>query len=363
MKIRTLLRFGILITMVACSTPSVIAVSENPVCVPPTHESWGTLPGKQVSEEGSMKAVCQLGAAWVRVNTFAIDAALRSTRTDHARYRKLGFKILLQTKLNGGGGTPSKHPENLSKFKEKLRETLKKFPSDIVAPENEMDHTHRMYTGTAAQYLDLLEATCEIAHEAGAKCTDGGLSSQAMVKLVVDDLFRSGKVEKALEYAGYFAREFKGIAKEKITSKQLEKALDDPEIARSRDMLFGFKLENRTHRPDYINFHWYQRVGNGQISDQKQVEVLIAVIEMVRKAGGGIPVMTGEFGQTYNAKNASKAEALLPALLQTLTDHNVKVRVMFAGHGTEHGKVPGLWNDKGELAPRGRIFRDFVQKN
>src|SRR5262249_34906282 len=116
----------------------------------------------------------------------------------------------------------------------------------LLAVENEMDHdgstqTKAQYTGTAQDYLAELKAACEVSHELGIPCMDGGISSAGMLPAIADYYLQNGRTSDAMRFARYFPGRLGG--RDVSSASELGDALTAQNVERSRQILQGIKAQ------------------------------------------------------------------------------------------------------------------------
>lgn len=241
-----------------------------------------------------------------------------------------GLKLVLTVRNNRGQDGATTSPEDLSVYREKIRDVLEKYPPALLVVENEENST-LFYVGTPEEYGQQLKNACEVAHEKGILCTNGGLVSTLVALLVYYHYLDAGEVEKAEDFAD---RAF--------TPEQRDR-LDSPEameqVSKGRSLLDAYQSAG----VDYVNFHWY-------IADTK---ALVEAVDFLRNETGHA-VITNEVGQWNDDPSQTTA------VLSKLRDLSIPIAVWF---GIDGPKARGLVNPDGSLRPTGEAFKKFIEEN
>ncbi len=249
---------------------------------------------------------------------------------------KMGLKLVLTIRANGGGYLPTSPPSDLEAYKSGLSEILEQYKPEVLVIENE-ENSILFYTGTPQEYGVELQAACEVAHARNIPCTNGGLVSTEVALLVWNNYHENGKTAEACSFAqrSFDADTAKTLCSagsstdlpERIKSS-LEKGISLLEVYQSSGM-------------DYMNFHWY-------IPDAAALAETVAFLEKEI----GLPLMSNEMGQQFNEQPET-----VTLLLQTSQTLNLRYVIWFNADGP---KARALSNPDGSLRPNGEAFRDFM---
>jgi hypothetical protein len=126
-----------------------------------------------------------------------LDAGAKCDRCEDAVQH--GLKLVLPVRANGGAGTATVPPKDLSMYGALLGELLDAHAAAVAAVVIEGSaETEAAWGGTVDEYLALLAAGCATAHAKGVRCTDGGLASTTMIFLLADYQAASGSTAGAL---------------------------------------------------------------------------------------------------------------------------------------------------------------------
>ncbi len=250
----------------------------------------------------------------------------------------VGLKLVLTIRNNGGAGQPSTPPSDLNAFKQTLAQIIDKYKPEILVIENEENSAAIFYSGTTSQYLQELKAGCEVAHQKGIKCTNGGLVSSLVVFLVADSYQQAGDQNKANEYLN---RTLIG-AKQKLIS-QANSAKGREEIAQGKEFLAGYKGAGA----DFMNFHWY-------IADTKALGEAVSYL----RAASGLPVMTNEVGQQANTDPSQ-----VTSVMQEIVNLGLPYALWFSMDTNPPNGARALNETNGTLRPNGEAYAQFIRSN
>jgi hypothetical protein len=310
-------------------TTSVGATTENP---------FGVMSGWGQRAREHFESFVDLGARYYRPLEIALDREPSCAECERAR--QAGFELVLSVRANGGGaGEPSTPPADLAQYEAQVRATLARERPALLVVENEPD-SPLFYAGTPAEYLRLLETACAAAHSMDIPCADGGLTSATIIAMVLTDYWERGEYGPALDLARRVLPTW-GV-EPPPDARMLERFLIDRgfELAeRGRAFISGYAAAGA----DYLNFHWY--VGDGQ--------ALREAVEFLRRAGGGLTVITNEIGQRNDDPEQTVVE------LTTARDLGLPIIVWFSADTP--GGARSLVNPDGTLRPTGVAFRRIVR--
>lgn len=249
-----------------------------------------------------------------------------------------GLKLLLTIRNNGGRQQPTTPPTDWNKYKSTLSQIVDKYKPEVLIIENEENSAALFYNGTAQQYLDQLKAGCEVAHQKGIKCANGGLVSSLVAMLVADSYKQAGDGSKANEY---LARTLGG--KIQNTSTILTSSKAQEQLTKGKALLAGYKSSGA----DFMNFHWY-------IADTNALEEAVVYL----KTASDLPVMTNEVGQQKNT-DPNQVTNIMKKVVQL----GLPYAVWFSMDIQGYGGATGLTNTDGTLRPNGAAYASFISSH
>ena len=249
-----------------------------------------------------------------------------------------GLKLVLTIRNNGGGGQPSTPPSDLNAFKQTLGQIIDKYKPEVLVIENEENSGAIFYSGTTQQYLQELKAGCEVAHQKGIKCTNGGLVSSLVVILVADSYIQAGDQDKANEYLN---RSLVG-AKQAMIS-QFNSAKGKEQIAKGKELLAGYKSAGA----DFTNFHWY-------VADTKAMSEAVAYL----RSTSGLPVMTNEVGQQANTDPNQ-----VTSVMQEIKNLGLPYALWFSMDTNPPNGARALNETNGTFRSNGEAYAQFIKTN
>lgn len=308
----------ILSSLIACGSPTVTAaVGQNPFGV--------MLPSQLVRSPQGIQVAKKLGAAYFRPASILLDQWTGSCRECDIAL-DAGLKLVLTVRNNGPRGTAP--PRDLGAYQRTLGQVLDKYRPAVLVVENE-ENSALFYTGTPADYAAQLKAACQVAHQRGIHCTNGGLVSTLVALLVYDHYLESGQNALA---EGFAARAF---------TREEQRLLDSPKAKEQLRKGKALLASYRAAGVGYVNFHWY-------IADTRALEEAVAYL----KAQTGLPVITNEIGQFTDDPNQTTA------VMGKIVELRLPIAVWF---GLDGPKARGLVNRDGTLRPTGEAFKRFIE--
>ena len=249
-----------------------------------------------------------------------------------------GLKLILTIRNNGGGPqNPTTPPTDWNNYKSTLSQIVDKYKPEVLVIENEENSAALFYTGTTAQYLQELKVGCEVAHQKGIKCTNGGLVSSLVVVLVSENYRANGDSNKANEY---LSRTLVGSKQAMIA--QVNSAKGQEQFAKGKELLAGYKSAGA----DFMNFHWY-------IAD---TNALAEAVSYLRTASG-LPVMTNEVGQQANTDPTQ-----VTSVMQKIVNLGLPYALWFSMDTNPPNGARALNETDGTLRPNGEAFAEFIKK-
>ncbi len=301
-----------------------------------TTNPFGVMISGDTSQIKAQTAV-KLGAKYYRPISVFLDRWTGTCEECDAAVNA-GLKLVLTVRNGGGAGNPSTPPSDWNTYKTALSQVIDKYKPEILVVENEENSAALFYDGTTQQYLEELKVACDIAHQKGIKCTNGGLVSSLVVFLVSENYRASGDAKKADEYLN---RSLIG-AKQKLIS-QANSAKGREEIAQGRELLAGYKSAGA----DYANFHWYTA----------DAEALGEAVSYLR-ATSGLPVITNEVGQQANTDPGQVTN-----IMQKIVNLGLPYALWFSMDTNPPNGARALNETNGTLRPNGTAYASFITSN
>ncbi|MER3410815.1 MAG: hypothetical protein C4306_12265 [Thermoleophilia bacterium] len=284
------------------------------------------LPSRLVRSPQGMQVTKALGAVYFRPSAIFLDE-WKGTCPECDIALKAGLKLVLTVRNNGRGQATSP-PTNVAAYRRTLSKVLEKYRPAVLVVENEEDSA-LFYTGTPEEYAAELKAACQVAHQKGIPCTNGGLVSKLVALLVYDSYLASGQAAAAQDFA---ARVFTPREQRLLRSP---KAME--QIRKGKALLQAYRAAG----VNYVNFHWY-------IADTWALEKAVAFL----RAETGRPVITNEIGQLTDDPRQTTAG------MEKIVALGLPIAVWF---GLDGPKARGLVNLDGSLRPTGQAFKRFVE--
>lgn len=283
------------------------------------------LPSKVVRTPEGMEVAKALGAVYFRPSSIFLDQ-WKGSSTECDIATKVGLKLVLT--VRNSGPLPTAPPKDLSVYQRTLGEVLDKYRPALLVVENE-ENSALFYTGTPEEYAKQLKAACEVAHQKGISCTNGGLVGTLVAFLVYDHYLQTQQTAKAKDFAS------------RVFTPELQRRLDSHEakeqIRKGKALLSAYKEA----RIDYVNFHWY-------FADTQALEETVAYL----KEQTGLPVITNEIGQWTDDPQQTTA------VMSKIVELGLPIAVWF---GLDGPKAKGLVNLDGSLRPTGETFQRFIK--
>ena len=117
-------------------------------------------------------------------------------------YVNNGLKVLLNVTSKVTSFTEPEGPyiTDLVLYRQKLTELLNVYKPEVLVVENE-EANSSYYTGTAQEYINLLNIAIEECKTRNIKVTNGGFTARMSKLLVWDYYTTTGQISKATEYA------------------------------------------------------------------------------------------------------------------------------------------------------------------
>jgi hypothetical protein len=282
------------------------------------------LPTRLVLSPEGTEVMKTLGAVYYRPSSVFLDQ-WNGTCPECDVAIRAGLKLVLT--IRNSGPKPTAPPQDLLTFQRTLGQVLDKYRPVVLVVENE-ENSALFYTGTPEEYAAELQSACEVAHQKGIPCTNGGLVSTLVALLVYDHYLQSGESDKAQDFS---ARAFSEDIRDKLGSPEAQR-----QIEKGKLLLDSYRKSGA----DYVNFHWY-------IQDTCALEEAVGFLRQQT----GLPVITNEVGQFNDDPNQTTR------VMGKIVELKIPIAVWF---GLDGPKARGLVDPDGHLRPTGEAFRDFI---
>jgi len=284
------------------------------------------LPSQLVRSSQGMQVAKALGAVYLRPSSIFLDE-WNGTCPECDIALKAGLQLVLTVRANGRRQATSP-PGDLAAYQRTLSQVLDTYRPALLAVENE-ENSALFYTGTPQEYARELEAACQVAHQKGIPCTNGGLVSTLVALLVWEHYRQNGQEPKAQDFA---ARAFTAEEQRQLNSPKAQE-----QIRKGQVLLASYRAAGA----DYANFHWY-------IADAQALAEAVAYLS----AQTGLPVVTNEIGQHSDDPNQTTA------IMGKVMELGLPIAVWFS---IDAPKARGLVNMDGTLRPTGEAFKRFIE--
>lgn len=264
-------------------------------------------------------------------------------------YTERGFQLLMTLKAQpqhrntpediarGGPINLGSHlPEDMQAYKARVAEIIDATRPTVVAVENEPDG-RMFWDDTPQNYLQLLMAACEVAHNKGVKCTDGGLTSGTVVIMVYQHYLNTRQSAKA--------DSFRSRLNNRYTIPS------DPEQRRARaeegwTYLRGFKATGA----DHVNFHWYEHSASA-----------FAEAVAYLQSEAGLPAMSNETGQLN--EDGATTNGIMNEAFKLGLPHLIWFSFDWRADKEEEENARALQNPDGTLRPSGEAYKAFIREH
>jgi len=245
--------------------------------------------------------------------------------------RESGLRLVLTVRNSTGPNVPASPPTDLAAYQTVVSDIIAACRPDLLVVENEENSAALFYDGTPEAYHRQLNAACEVAHDAGIACTNGGLVSSLVAGLVAERYTEGGEPDRA---AAYLQRTLGDKARRFSSAKARE------QISKGRALLAGYRAAGA----DFVHFHWY-------IDDADALREAVAYLT----EASGLPAVTNEIGQQKNERPEQ-----VRAMLSTLQELRIPLAVWFSMDVPGFGGARALTDRDGRLRPNGEAFKSFV---
>lgn len=281
------------------------------------------LPTQIAASPHGMLVAHELGVAFVRPGGILIRER-RNAACDAAM--QAGFGLVLTVRNSDRVSLPSKAVTDMAAYQTDLGEILDIYHPEMLVVENE-ENAVRFYSGTPEEYVAQLKAACEVAHQMGIPCTNGGLASTLVALMVYDSYLQMEETDKAQSFA---ARTFG-------SEQQLNSESAQEQIRKGKTLLMSYKSTGI----DYLNFHWY-------FADTAALrEAVTFLMDQT-----GLPVITNEIGQHTDNPDQTTA------MMREIVELGLPIAVWY---GRDGSRARGLMEPDGTLRPTGKAFKRFIQ--
>jgi hypothetical protein len=303
------------------------------------------------SPQKRVETAKQLGANWYRPEPVLLGSA-ESKCDDCEAARAAGMKLVLVIRNAAAANKPSA-PGADAAFQQKLRGVLDQYKPEILIVESEPED-NKSFAGAPEEYAAELKAACDIAHSANIKCTDGALSSPDIAGVVIDELWKTDKLQagdfgiateivRAKGTGNTFSVLGRMMGGDKSQQEAIQKAtqtyLDKhcAEIDRARAFLLAAAGANA----DYANFHWKEL-------KPEEITTVLDILGRLNKR----PPMTDGIGQTEERPFETGEK------IRILREAGVAPIIWDGIDG--NGNV-GLVDKNGKIRPNGQAFQRAAQ--
>jgi hypothetical protein len=303
--------------------------------------------GVHLAQNAKTIAIAQsLGAAYIRFACF-LQKEDQGDLTDLCRQaHDAALKIVLTIRYSIGDLHPTVPPRTAAEWADyharvdSVLGMVSELGVVYVAVEDEQE-TGRYFTGTATEYLAMLQAVADVARGYGVIVVDGGLTSRSVTNLTLADLVDAANSRKtrtarirAQADAVAFARVTQGTPPADFADVQRRVDAMADELTVGRQFLAGYGAAGAFK----CNWHGYDLPG----------WVIRKVAKYLAKASN-LPLMTNELGQrsddehvTEDELRAARAAGCKPIIWYSMDKND----------GTR-----GLAAPDGALRPTGQVFQ------
>lgn len=271
-------------------------------------------------------------------------------------YVNNGLKVLLNitSKVTSFTEPAGPYITDTVLYRQKLTELLNIYKPEVLVIENE-EANSSYYTGTAQEYINLLNIAIDECKKRNIKVTNGGFTARMSKLLVWDYYISTGQNTKASEYAQKVFPDTLlntvGVAGYIASNSQVNATFQKAKL-----LLNEYKINKMT----YLNIHWYEPAKEGDFptanidnidrSDMKGFQETVEVFKLICNK----PVITNEIGQ-FNTKGT-----LTTDILQKCYDLNLPYVIWYSGDGPKIGDAKALYNGSGILRESGTAFKTFI---
>jgi hypothetical protein len=276
------------------------------------------------------------------------------TLTSFEEFSGAGLKILLNvsSKVTSASVPAGPYIVDTAFYRQKLVEILNKYIPEVLVVENE-EANSSYYTGTAQEYLTLLEIAIDEAKKRNLKVTNGGFTAR-MSKLLTWDYYQStGQTAKALSYA---QRVFPDAVANDVAGYLAANNQVNTVFQKAKALVNAYK----NNQMSFVNFHWYEPAKEGDLPTANLPNInsadMTAFEETVTflKTFTNKPVITNEVGQ-LNTKGG-----LTTDVLQKCYDLKLPYVVWYSGDGQNYGEAKALYDGTSTLRESGIAFKNFI---
>jgi hypothetical protein len=249
-------------------------------------------------------------------------------------YQQAGFGIILTVRATSA--QPTVPVTDMAAYKTRLGAILDSVQPEVLSVENEQD-ANNFYDGTPAQYHAQLAAACEVAHQRGILCTDGGITSHRVVYMTYQHYLDDGEPEKAQSFARRVA--YNDLDYRRLTAPG-NAARTKAAAAEGVAFVEGLGAAGA----DYVNFHWYRH-------DAGAFEEAVSYLESL----AGLPAISNEIGQ--HTTDPGVIGGMMEQTLALGLDYAIWFSIDYVVRYPEPMVIWALQSPEGGLRPHGVEYR------
>lgn len=163
--------------------------------------------------------------------------------------RDEGLEVTLTIRNTSENGKPSLPPDSSPLYEHKLHSIIDKcHPALLLIEYKESSEAH--YGGSTEQYKEQLQSACDMVHQQGALCANGGIEGDLVSLYLYQSYLDRQEKEKAEQF---IQRAFDQNKLQMFTSEYFQPTLLKI-VKRSKELISVYR-----HVPiDYVNLHWAQ---------------------------------------------------------------------------------------------------------
>jgi hypothetical protein len=314
-----------------------------------------SLAGFGKSSQQRIEVAKQLGASWYRPTPVLLGES-EPICPDCRLANSAGMKLAVVVRNGGANGKASSGVGDEAVFKKKLRGVLEQYKPDLLIVEDEPDNQKESFSGTAEEYGAELKAACEVSHSMNVRCANGGLSSKAAAGLVIDQRWKTDRIDAAkfantIEFTRASGHDPLNIVVKTVGEGKsdldaivgaAEKYLSQNRAEIDRARAFAAVVD--ASGADYFNFHWLEL----------KPDVLSKVADVLHEISKR-PLMSDEVGQRSDRAFETGEK------IRVLLDNGVRPVIWAAADGKDG--VVGLVDGKGKLRPTAAAFQREAQRS
>jgi len=246
-----------------------------------------------------------------------------------------GLQFILTIRNTANLGSAAGSISDIEGFKRAVGEILDQYKPALAIVENEED-VPRYFTGTADDYISELRTVCELAHQRGIKCANGGITYTGVTWLTYQHYVDAGQLSEAQSFS------LRGL------DRGQQSRLSSPQGQQVAQQVVDHEMSLVTHYKDagadYMNIHWYPADAGAFMESVQYFEELT-----------GLPVISNEIGQQHSTDPGA-----VTAMLNAIVELKMPIAVWFS---SDSGFADGLVDPDGSLRSNGSAFASFVQSH